>query len=122
MTNVSDARIAQMRTQRTASLEHTCVVMPKVRPGETATLVETPCTVKLSTGSLKGGFGARVGCGGGSAPMDRPDDVMISFPYGTQIKTNDAVRWVEDGQTYTVGQKRRAKSFDFDVTVQGIET
>jgi hypothetical protein len=121
MATVNAARLTQMRAQRTASLEHVCRITPKVKPGAVSTPFETACTVKLSSRSIGGGFGVLVGSGGGSAPMDRPDDAAISLPWGTAVKPNDRIDWIDGGQAYTVGQRRRAKSFDFDVTVQGVE-
>lgn len=62
-----------------------------------------------------------VGYGGSEPPMERSDDVLISFPYGTAIETNARIDWIDGGRAYTAGQKRRALSYDYDVSVLAVE-
>lgn len=121
MSRLLFGQVGLSRKLRESHLAHTCRITPNVKPGNVSTPFETTCSVRLWNRKMGILFGAIVGYGGGSSPMDRPEDASISFPVGTVVKTNDRVEWVEGARTYTVGQIRRLESFVFDVTVAAIE-
>ncbi len=109
------------RHVRASHMHATCVITPLLPPGQTATPVTTRCAVSLPASVFRGGVGERIGYGGGERPMDQMSDVQISFPYGTPIDTGDNILCLDLGLTYTAGQKRKALSNDFDVTVFAVE-